>query len=233
MVGEGKILSETEGPEDLQNRSQPRQSFRIRLIAGRQPMSDAGECLAQEGTSRLRRVQAPRPAAEGGGIGDAIRVFERGRRVFPGVVLLQAPPQGLTTSQQAVVCVRERKRWQKGEGLPAPPAVTATDLDPVVMLIVRLLAASSVAGDRIALTNGTSPQDDIGGLFGPIRPKLVQWGRKWDKKNRSSSGLRPGVDLPRSKPEAEPLLLKGKSQLEENNASRLRILLAQLRGLAG
>ncbi len=93
--------------------------------------------------------------------------------------------------------VREGKRRQKGEGLPATPAVTATDLDPVVMLIVRLLAASSVAGDRIALTNRASPQDDVGALFGPIRLQLVRRGRKWDKKNRSSSGLCPGVDLPK------------------------------------
>jgi hypothetical protein len=35
-------------------------------------------------------------------------------------------------------------------------------------------------------------------------------GRKWDKKNRSSWGLPPGVDPPRSEPEAVPLLLKRK-----------------------
>jgi len=91
MVEGRKILSETEGPEDLQNRSQPRQRFVIRLIVACQPMSGAGECLAQEGTSRLRRVQAVGPAAEGGGIGHAIRVFERRRRLFPGAVLLKAP----------------------------------------------------------------------------------------------------------------------------------------------
>jgi hypothetical protein len=33
-------------------------------------------------------------------------------------------------------------------------------------------------------------------------------GEKWDKENRSSSGLCLGVDLPRSEPEAEPLLLR-------------------------
>ena len=105
MVGERKILSETEGPEDLQNRSQPRQRFVVRLIVACQPLSGAGECLAQEGTSRLRRVQAVGPAAERGGIGQAIRVFERCGRLFPGAVLDQAPLQGLTASQEAVsVC---------------------------------------------------------------------------------------------------------------------------------
>ena len=98
MVGEGKILSETEGPENLQNRSQPRQSFGICLIAGLQPMSNAGEYLAQEGMSRLRWVQAVGPAAERGGIGDAIRVFERRRCLFPGALLNETPLQGLTPS---------------------------------------------------------------------------------------------------------------------------------------
>jgi hypothetical protein len=93
------------------------------------------------------------------------------------------------------VGVREGKRRQKGERLPATLTVTATDWDPVVILIVRLLAASSVTGDRIAPTNGTSPQDDVGTLFSPIRIELVRRDRKWDKKNRSSSGLCPGVDL--------------------------------------
>jgi hypothetical protein len=66
-----------------------------------------------------------------------------------------------------------------------------------MMLVVRLLAASPVAGDRIALTNGASPQDDIGALLGPIGLRLARRYRKWDKKNRSSSGLCPGVDLPK------------------------------------
>jgi hypothetical protein len=109
----------------------------------------------------------------------------------------KAPLQGQTTSQQTIVGVREGKRRQKGEGLPTTPALTATDWDPVVVRIVRLLAASSVTGDRIALTNGTSSQDNVGALFGPIRIELVRRDRKWDKKNRSSSGLCPGVDLPK------------------------------------
>jgi len=164
------------------------------------------------------------PAAERGGIGQAIRVFERRRRLFPGAVLDKAPLQGLTTSQQAVVRIRKRKRRQEGEGLPATGAETTTDPDPVVMLIVRLLAPTSVANDRIALTNGASPQDDLNAAGGPIGFELVRCGGKWDKENRCNWGLCPGVDRPRSEPEAEPLLLKRKSQLEENNASRLCLL---------
>jgi hypothetical protein len=197
MVGERKIPSATEGPEDLQNRSQPRQRLVVRLIVACQPMSGASECLAQEGTSRVRRVQAVGPATEGGGIGKAIRVFERGRCLFPGAVLNETPLQDLTTRQQTVVRIRERKRREEGKGRSATGAATAPDLDPVVMLIVRLLAASSVTRDRVAFTNGAPPQNDVGALLGPIRLHLVRRDRKWDKKNRSSSGLRPGVDLPK------------------------------------
>ena len=71
------------------------------------------------------------------------------------------------------------------------PAVTATDRNPIVILIVCLLAASSVAGDRIALTNRATPQDNVGALLGPIGLQLVRRERKWDKKNRSSIGALP------------------------------------------
>ena len=70
-------------------------------------------------------------------------------------------------------------------------AATAPDPDPVVMLIVRLLAAASVADDRIAFTNGASPQDDLVAACRPIGFELVRRDGKWDKENRTSSGLAP------------------------------------------
>ena len=63
--------------------------------------------------------------------------------------------------------------------------------------------------DRIALTNRASPQNGLGTACGPIGFELVRDG-KWDKENRSSWELCPGVDLPRSEPEAELLLLNRK-----------------------
>jgi hypothetical protein len=119
-------------------------------------MSYPGERLAQKGSGGLGRIQATRPAAERAGIGHAISVFERRRHLFPGTVLLKALPQGLRASQQAVVGVRERKWRQEGEGLRATRTATAPDPNPIVMLIVRLLAAASVADDRITFTNGAS-----------------------------------------------------------------------------
>jgi len=91
------------------------------------------------------------------------------------------------------------------------------------MFIVGLLAAASVADNRIAFTNRASPQDDLVAVPGPVGFELVRRGGKWDKKNRRSRGFHPGADPPRSEPEAEPLLLKRKIQLEKNNASQLRL----------
>jgi len=106
-------------------------------------------------------------------------------------VFHKAPPQYLTARQQTVVRVRERKTRQEGEGLPTTGATAALDVNPVVMLIVRLLAAASMADDRIAFTCGASPQDDFGAACGPIGFELVRRDGKWDKQNRSSLELCP------------------------------------------
>jgi hypothetical protein len=84
--------------------------------------------------------------------------------------------------------VRERKYREEGEGLPTIGAATAPDPNPVVILIVGLLAAASVADDRIAFTNRASPQNDLVAVSGPVGFQLVRWGGKWDKKNRGSWG---------------------------------------------
>jgi len=113
------------------------------------------------------------PTAECGGIGDAIRVLDRRRRLFPRAVLLKAPPQGLATSQQTMMRVRERKRREESEGLTAAGAVAASDSNPVVMFIVRLLTAPPVPDDRIAFTNGASPQNELIAVSSPIGFQLV------------------------------------------------------------
>jgi len=152
-------------------------------------MGDAGQCVAQEGSRHLGGIQAASPAAERGGIGQAIGVFKRRCCFFPGAVLLEAPPQGLTASQEAVVRVGEREGRKEGERFPAIRAAATADLDPVVIRIVRLLAAASMANDRIPFTNGTSPHDDVGALFGPVGFQLARPAAKWDKENRNASGL--------------------------------------------
>ena len=173
-------------------------------------MRQTGERLASKGSRWLGAVQADRPTAEGGGIGHPIGVLQRRRRLFPRAVLLPTPPQRLAASQQAVVGVGEREQGKQGESLSANLAKAASNPNPVVMFIVCLLATATVTDDGIALANRTSPQQDVLAVASPIGFDLVWRGRKWDKKNRSSWGLPPGVDPPRSQPEAEPLLLNRK-----------------------
>lgn len=191
----------------------------------RQPVSDTAKRLAEKGKSRLGVVQSVGPAAECGGIRHPIRIFECRRGLFPGAVFHNPPSQCLTARQQTVVGVRERKQWKKGEGPPATGAATPTNPDPVVMLVVRLLAAASMTDDGIAFTSGASTHDNFGATRSPLCFELVRRDGKWDKQNRRSSGLCPsGVDLPRSEPEAELLPPEAKIQLEENTASRFRFL---------
>ena len=221
-----EIFSETQGPEDLQHRSQPRQrpSFAIGLIAARQPVSDAGERLAEEGKSWLGAVQAARPTTQRGGIRDTIRVLERRCRLFPGAMLRKTPPQCLTARQQTVVRVRKGKQRKKGEGLPATRAATAAYPDPVVMRIVRLLAAASEADDRITFTSRASSQDDFGAARGPIRFELVWRDAKWDKQNRRSSGLcYPALTCQDLSRKRSSFLLKQNFNWKRITASRLRL----------
>ena len=221
MVG-GRNFSEPQGPENRQNRSQPRQrpSSRIRRVTRHQPMSHVGERLAEKRKSRLGVVQSAGPATKCGSIGHAVGVLERRRCLLPRTMLHQAPPQCMTARQQTVMGVRKRKQREEGEGLPATVAATAANPDPVVVCIVRLLAATSVADDQVASTNRASPQDGFGAVRRPIGLELVWRDGKWDKQNRTSSGLCPsGVDLPRSEPEAELLPPEQKS-----NWKRIQLL---------
>jgi hypothetical protein len=175
-------------------------------------VSDAGERLAEKGKSWLGAIQSVGPAAKRGRIGHAIRVFECRRGFFPGIALHKAPSQSLTARQQTVVGVWQRKQWKKGEGLPATSAATPTDPNPVVMRIVGLLSATSMPDDQIASTSRASPHDVVGAALGPLCFELVCRDAKWDKQNRSSwSSALPGVDLPRSEPEAELLPPEKKS----------------------
>ena len=96
------------------------------------------------------------------------------------------------------------------------------DRNPIMMLIVRLLAAPSVADDRLLLTYRASPRDLVAVLL-PISFKLVRRREKWDKENRSRWGSATDVDLPRSEPEAELLLLTIQSP-QENKPFRLQAL---------
>lgn len=141
-------------------------------------------------------------------------------------MLRKTSPQRLAARQQTVVRVRKRKQREEGEGLPATRAATAAYLDPVVMLVVRLLAAATVADDGITFTSGASSQNDSVAARGPIRFELVCRDAKWDKQNRRSLGLcYPALTCQDLSRKRSSFLLKPKFQLEENTASRLRVVL--------
>jgi hypothetical protein len=82
--------------------------------------------------------------------------------------------------------VGKREQRKYGEGFPATRAKAASDPNPVVMFIVRLLAAATVTDDGIPFANRASPQHHLLALASPIGFKLVRRGRKWDKENRGS-----------------------------------------------
>jgi hypothetical protein len=52
--------------------------------------------------------------------------------------------------------VRERKQRKKSERHPATSTAAAADSDPVVMLVMSLLATMSVTYDRILFTSRAS-----------------------------------------------------------------------------
>jgi hypothetical protein len=82
------------------------------------------------------------------------------------------------------------------------------------MLIMRLLAAASVTNDRIDITPRASPQNNLGAARGPIRFQLVRRCGKWDKQNRTSLELCPGLTCQDLSPKAELLPPEAKTQLK-------------------
>jgi hypothetical protein len=62
--------------------------------------------------------------------------------------------------------------------------------DPVVMLVVSLLAAAAMTNDRIVFTKRTSAYDDLVAVFCPVGSKLVPRDGDWDKEDRISKGFR-------------------------------------------
>lgn len=71
--------------------------------------------------------------------------------------------------------------------------------------------------NRITLTTGAAPQEDLLGENGPITFQLALIGGKWDKKNRSKWRLLSGGELAKLGARREPLLLRKVSLLKKNN----------------
>ena len=124
-----------------------------------------------------------------------IGIFDGRCRSFPAPALQEVAPQCLAAGYQAVVAVRERQRRQEGERLPAQIAGASADPDPIMLFIMRLLAAATVTDDRVLQTDRASAQDNFRTRLSPIGFEVVMCGRKWDKENRDHGGLCVGSDL--------------------------------------
>ena len=58
-------------------------------------------------------------------------------------------------------------------------------LDPVVTVVMRLLAAAAVADDRVTQTEGT-PAKDLFRTSRPVEAWLAMVRRKWDNRDRTA-----------------------------------------------
>jgi hypothetical protein len=144
--------------QSLQSRTHPRRELRLAIgwPSAIQPVSKARSSLVKERGCRLGTIQILRPAADRRSIRQAIGILQLRRRLFPRAVFHKPPPQGLTTSQQAEVRVGQREQRKKSKRPAADRAATPPDPDPIVVLIVRLLAPPSVPHDRILFANRAS-----------------------------------------------------------------------------
>ena len=70
--------------------------------------------------------------------------------------------------------VRKGEHRKKREGHPTINATATMDPNPVVMLVVSLLAATTVTNDRIVLTKRTSAYDDLVAVLRPVGCNLVR-----------------------------------------------------------
>jgi hypothetical protein len=81
----------------------------------------------------------------------------------------------------------------EGKGLSAALAKAASDPNPVVMFTLRLLAPATVADDRIAFPNRTSPQQDLLAVARPIGFDLAWRGESGIKRIVVHRGLAPAL----------------------------------------
>jgi hypothetical protein len=107
----------------------------------------------------------------------------------------EAVPERLAAGDEAVVTVGRREGRQKRERFVAPIAEAAANADPIVIFIMRLLAATAMANDGVLGANRAAAQD--GFRPGPVIFEVVLRGRKWDKQNRSAEGFARPVTLPK------------------------------------
>ena len=177
---DGSIFSEPQGPvaceKGEQRRPAERQQAVMENTPAPEPVAHRLDGTPQEGKRWPRGIQTAKPAAQRGGIGHALGIFDHRRRLFHRTAFQEATPQRLAASDQAVVGVRGREGRQEGEGLVARFTTAAPHPNPIVFLVMSLLAAAAVANDRMAPTQGALARDTPS--LGPIGLEVVLRFRK-------------------------------------------------------
>ena len=119
------------------------------LLTASQPLRHRSEHGTQNGKGGPRRIQVMEPAAQGGGVRDAIGIFERRRGIFPRASLHKAPPQGDAARGQTVMGVRQGESGKETKDYTAQRTDAAPVADPIVTLIMGLLASPTMTDDRM------------------------------------------------------------------------------------
>ncbi len=209
--GEQDCFLQPQRPEDFESGTHPGQRPGLvkNLTTARQPMSDVGDDLATKGRLWLGEIGTARPAANRGRIRQTIGIPKLRQRLLPRTLLCDALSQCLTAGQQAVLSVRKREQRKESERLTAPSAAAPSNPDPIVMLVVRLLAATPVVNDRIPFADRASAYDDLVRTFRPLGGKLIQRREDWEKEDHRRKGAsHTDLDLTRPQPAEKRLLLK-------------------------
>ena len=137
-----------------------------------------------------------KPAAQGGRIGNAMRIFHGWRRLLPGAAFYKETPQRRTAGDQAVMSVGKRKHRQEGNRLAARTTDPTPNRDPVVLFVMSLFSSTTVPHHRILHANRT-PAWDPYRRFGPIGFELALRHGEWNKNNRATCEALPEGTLHR------------------------------------
>jgi len=187
------------------------------LLPAGQPLLYGFESASQK-RKRRRRIQTAAPAAESGRVRNAIRIFHRWGGAFPRAVLHKTSPQCLTARDQAVLGIRKGESGKETESVFAEFAEPAAVRDPVVTVVMRLLAPPAMANDRIAQTQGTTAKDPFS-TSRPVEARLAMVGRKWDNADRNAlEGSFTEQNLARIRAQYRAFLLPAQPQLTKDNS---------------
>ena len=118
-----------------------------------EPSADRAHGAPQEGKRRLGDIQALKPATQRGRVRHAVRILNHRGSSFPRAAFYKVMPKRVGPCDKAVVSVRRREPRQKRERLFAEIAQAAPNADPIVLLVMSLLAAAAMADDGFARTD--------------------------------------------------------------------------------